>query len=173
MRRVFDERQAMPIGQRAERRHLDRPSAEVHRHDRPCARGHGRGRRGRRQVPGGGIDVGKARRRAGVDGDVGRRAEGERRRDHLVARSDLERQQRQMQGRGARVQRQRMRRAGVGGKRRLELPYPRSGREPARLERGDDLVDLATADDRRRKAHGGRGGRRHQCRASLPGSVRP
>ena len=71
-----------------QRIHVARPAREVHRQDRA------RARRDRAPTSSGSmfmvdrIDVGEHRRRAGVNDRVDGRAEGQRRRDHLVARPE-------------------------------------------------------------------------------------
>ena len=62
------------------------------------------------------IDVGEHRRAAGMDDDVRRCTERQRRGDDFVAGLDAAGEQRQMQRRGARIDRERVRRADVAGK---------------------------------------------------------
>ena len=86
--------------------------------------------------------------RAGVHDDVGGRRPGDRRRDHLVAGPDAERDQRHVERRRAGRDRERVLRADILGEPPLELRRPRPGRQPARPERLGDSLDLLVPDRR-------------------------
>ena len=62
--------------------------------------------------------------------------------DHFHARADIERRQREMQSRGARVHGQRVRNIGIGAEFLLELRGPGAGRKPAGLKRANHFVDF-------------------------------
>jgi hypothetical protein len=117
----------------------------VHRNQRAGAKRDGLGGGRRIQVHRDRVDVGEHRCGAGVNDDVGRGTEGERRRHHLVAGADAAGQQREMQRRGARVHGDGMRRPDIRREGLLELPDARTGGQPSRLERRDDLGYFVTA----------------------------
>ena len=102
LRRVLDHPQAVPPGDGQDRVHVGRLAVEMHRHDGPRARRDRRLDLGRIQVVGIGRNVDKHRRRAGLVDRLGGRVEGERGCDHLIARADAARQERQVQRRSAR-----------------------------------------------------------------------
>ena len=91
-------------------------------------------------------DVGEHRRRAGVDDHVRGRGPGERAGDHLVAGADPERDEREVERRGARRDREHVLRLEVVAHARLELGRARAGRQPARAERLGDGLDLGLGD---------------------------
>ncbi len=92
-----------------------------------------------------GIDVGQHRRRPGVDDGIDRGAESQRRGDDLVAGFQVRRQQAQMQGGGAGVDRGGMvGDALVGGELLLELGHARPGAEPARAQAGPTSATSAS-----------------------------
>ena len=148
---VLDDRDLATLDRRLDGVHVARPAGEVHRHHRPRARRDRRLDVRRVDVQRLGVDVGEPRRGAGVEDRVHRCRPGERARDHLVARADPGDPERQVQRVGARGRGDGVRRAGVLREALLELGDPRAGRQPARLERRDDRVDLGSADDRRRE----------------------
>jgi hypothetical protein len=94
-------------------------------------------------------DVGEDGRRAGVHDHVRGRRPGDRRRDHLVARPDAERDERQVQRRRARRDREDVLRLEVLAHARLELRRARAGGQPAGTERLRHGVDLRLRDRRR------------------------
>ena len=131
-----------------------------------------------------GIDVGEDRRGAGVHDHVGGGAERQRRGDDLVPRADARRQQRQVQRRGARVDRHRVRRAGVGGELRARTRR-RAGRWSASPTRASPPTSAISSAPTSGGANGtdGDGGRRRrhgtcrrdvqprfQSRRTVPGS---
>ena len=86
---------------------------------------------------------------AGVDDHVRRRRPGDRRRDHLVARPEAERHEREVQrGRSGR-DREGVLRLRQLRKTALELRRPRPGRQPAGADRLGDRLDLLVTDRRR------------------------
>ncbi len=115
--RVFDDREPMLARDCVERVHVGHLAVEVHRHQRlhdaasaavhePVADDlafarERRGDRGRGEIERRRIDVAEERPCAEPRDDAGRREEGERRRDDLVARADVERHQRDEQRVGA------------------------------------------------------------------------
>ncbi len=105
VRGVFDREEPMARGQLSDRGDVRRPAAVVHGDDRARPVGDRGGGRVRIEIARPRIDVREHRRRAGVDDDVRRRAEGQRRRDDFVARPHASGEQRQMQARRARIQR--------------------------------------------------------------------
>ena len=100
-------------------------------------------------------NVREDRRGAGVDDDVRRRGPRDRRRDHLVARPDAKRQQRQVHRGGARGDRHRVLRARVFGESPLQLGRPRPGGQPARAQRLRDRCDLLLPERGRLEAEEG------------------
>src|SRR6185437_11718013 len=106
------------------------------------------------------IHVRQDRRRADEHDDVERRGEGERRRDDLIARADVVRQQRHVQAGGGRCERGRVAAAHIAGKLRGEALHPGTRCDPSRMQRIEELGDLgvANAGTRKRKkgvAHAG------------------
>ena len=94
---VFDQPQAVPLGDHRQRRHVAGHAIQVNRHDANRALGD-------RGLDGGGIHVpgirraiDQYRRSAAVVHGVGGRDVRERRHDDLIARLEVERHQRQMQ----------------------------------------------------------------------------
>ena len=102
---VLDHGQPVPAGDVADPVHRGGMAVEVHRHDRRGARGDRRLDGGRVEAEVVGLDVGEDRAGAGERHRVRRGGEAERRDDDLVARPDAEREQRELQGAGARVHR--------------------------------------------------------------------
>ena len=102
-------------------------------------------------------------RGAGVLDDVRGRGPRDRRRDHLVARADVERDESEVHRGGARVERQHVLDLEVLGQALLEQRGARPGREPARAEGLRDGGDLLVADRGRLEAE----------RRATPGSHRP
>ena len=88
------------------------------------------------------VDVREDGRSARVDDDVDRGGECRRRRDHFVLRTDAGGDERQMQARGRRVERDRMLRAAVLCEVGLEALDARPRREPAGAQRVDYGIDL-------------------------------
>ena len=98
---ILDDGQTMPLGDRDDPLHRRHLPEEVHHHDRAGAR-RDRGLDGLwRDVERHRIDVGEDRNAAGIVDCPGRRKEGERRGDHLVARLQVERADREQQRIGA------------------------------------------------------------------------
>ena len=93
-------------------------------------------------------NVGEDGRRATVDDHVRRRGPGDRRRDHLVAGPDTERDERQVERRGARGDGEHVLCLEVVAHAGLELGRARSRRQPARPQRLRDGVDLRFGDRR-------------------------
>ncbi len=110
----------------------------MHRHDRACPRRHGR--RHARDVDEERvrIDVGQDGPRATELDDVGRRRKRVRRDDDLIAWSDAERENRQMESGGSRGDDSRVLRADGLAERALELLDLRPHRE---LSAREDLLD--------------------------------
>ena len=138
-----------PVSQEPEGVELDGMAGVVDRQDRARA-GRDRG------FHPSGIDVERVRLDVGEHGacadvldHVGRRGEGHRRGDHLVARPDLQRDERGVERGGARAERERARRLQVRGELRFEATGLGAGGDPARAQRVHDLGDLLLADERR------------------------
>ena len=91
-------------------------------------------------------------RRAGVDDHVRGRGPRDRRRDHLVAGLDPERDEREVHRRRAGGDGEHVLRLEVLGHPLLEQRRPRAGRQPAGAERLGDRLDLLLADRRRLEA---------------------
>ena len=130
LRRVLDQRQA-ELRQRVERRG---PAEEVHRHDRARAARDLRGDVLRIDVERHRVDVGEHRRRASPRDRLGRRVEGERRTDDLVAGADLHRVEHEHERVGAVRDADRPLRAEVGGGLFLERVEVRPPDELAAVE---------------------------------------
>jgi hypothetical protein len=88
----------------------------------------------------------------GVHDHVRRRRPCDRRRDHLVAGADLERDEREVQRRSSRSKREHVLRFDVVRHSAFELGGARSARQPAGAERLRNGGDLLVADRRRLKA---------------------
>ena len=182
VRRVLDHAQAVAAGDVEDRRHVGGQAAVVHRDRSPCV--FGRDRRLDR------VRVDAERRRVDVDQlhvgaevahDLGGGGEGVGRRDHLVARADAERLEREVQAGGRRVDGERLQRrvAEEGAEVVLEALGLRAGGEPAGTQRVDDLGDLVVADLGRAKGRKGRliamaavaGPSTSRCFALAPGTA--
>lgn len=127
LRGILDHRNAMPVGDRQDRIHIGQPTVQMHRDDGPGARRDGALDHGRVDVEGPRIGIDQHRRCAGIADGGDRRDEGHRRGDHLIARPDAEGEQRQVQRRRARVQRDRLARPAIGGEAALEGLDARAG----------------------------------------------
>ena len=146
VRRVLDQREVVQVGERTEAPHVGRVAAQVHDDD-PASAGRDGGLDGVGvEIARNRIHVGEHRRGARVDDRVGGRAEGQRRRDDLVARADARRQQREVQRRRARVEPQ------------ARAARPRSGQTPARRPRpaGRSSASPIRAPRRPRRSRRGR-----------------
>ncbi len=148
VRRVLDHRDP----ELPDRVEVARLPGEVDRHDRlrPLRDGGCDGRRVDVQVAL--ADVDEDRRRARVDDHVRGRRPGDRGRDHLVAGTDAERDEREVHRGGARRDGEHVLRLEVLGHPLLEQRRPRPGRQPARAERVGDGLDLLLADRGRLEA---------------------
>ena len=153
VRRVLDHGKSVPAGDVVDAVHLRRMSVQVHGQDRLDAFG-----ALDRRLDLVGVDVERVRvhihehrARALVLDHVNRRDEGHVRADDCVALTDAQRGQRDVQGGGGGVDRQRGRRADVGAKVVLETLRPLAGRDPAAAQSLDDLLDLLVAYQRRRE----------------------
>ena len=91
-----------------------------------------------------------------MDDDVRGRRPRDRARDHLVAGSDAEGEQREVERRGARRDGEDVPCAEILAEALLELGGAGAGREPARAERLGDGRDLLVADRRRLEREEGR-----------------
>ena len=165
--------QSLALGERQERVQVAGLTAEMDRHDRLGAR---------RDPPAdvGDVDehrrcvhVAEDRRRAGRQDRLHARRERQRRDDHLVARPDAEPGERDVEGRGAAVDRDRVAAPEIRLERRLEGARGRAEAEPAG---GEDLRDrsrLLVAEDRTR--HGDHRGSRHAdpCSRARPAAIVP
>src|SRR5206468_5928916 len=98
----------------------------------------------------------------------GRGGEGEGRDEHRLTAPEAERRQRQVEGRGARVDGHRMRRPDVASEGRLERLHPWSGRDPPGAERLDDGGDVLVVDVRPKERYVGHGSARRDADASGP-----
>ena len=125
----------------------------VHRHDGARAR-RDRGRDGLGvEAERVGVDVAEDRPRARAHDHVGGRGPGQRRRDDLVALAlaDAERAQREVHRGRAGGDGERDRGLGVERELALQLPRERAGRQPAGLERAQDVGALLVAERGRRE----------------------
>ena len=113
-------------------------------------------------------DIAEDGRGAAVLDHVGGRGPGDRARDHLVARADADREQREVERRRAGGDGEHVLGLEVLGHALLEQRRPRAGRQPARAQRLDDGGDLLLPDRGRLEAELGATRRAHR-----PGSVRP
>ena len=140
---VLDQHEIAIGGQRAERAEVGALAVQVHRYQRLRPR---RARRlcGRRvERPGLGIDVGEHGGRPCPEDPRDRRDARVRGGDHLVARADPVRPQRQRDRVGPRVDPDGVRRAAVRGELRLEPLERRAADEPAAGEnRGERVLEL-------------------------------
>ena len=91
--RVLDDGQLVGVGDRPQRRHVGELAVEVNGQDRSGPWPHGPLDRRRVDQTGLGLDVGQDGPRPGLEDRVGRRGEGHRRGDDLVAGPDVERAQ--------------------------------------------------------------------------------
>ena len=153
VRRVLDDGETMPTRDLIDGVHLAGVAVEVDGHDRfDSARLADRCldlvRVDVERVP---LDVDEDGACALVLDHVNRRDEGHVRADDCVALTDAQRGQRDVQGGGGGVDRQRGRRADVGAKVVLETLRPLAGRDPAAAQSLDDLLDLLVAYQRRRE----------------------
>ncbi len=170
VRGVLDDRQSVPTADRHDLVEVAGMPGEVHGNERP------RPRRDR-CLDGGGIDVERCRirrptntgRRSPMDDDVGGRGKGDRRGDHLVARADANRLEREVQRRRARVHGHAVAGAGVGGKLLLERLGPRPGGDPPRTQRLEDRLLVVCVDQRLME----RQERRPDRRAAFDGKLLP
>jgi hypothetical protein len=171
MGRVLDNRHA----ERPQRLEVARLARQVHRQDRLCPLRGELGGTGGIEVEVALADVGEDRRRAAMDDHVRRRGPGDRRRDHLVAGADAERDEGEVHRGGPGRERDHVLRLEVLGHAPLELGRARAGRQPARAEGLGDGLDLLLADRRRLEAEWGRaplGDLAHAAkRTRAPGSV--
>ena len=149
MRRIFDHLQAMALSNGQQLRHRCRQPGVMHRHDRPGARRDRRFDLRRVDVQGGRIDVDQPDVGTQIAHDFGGRREGVGGGDDLVAGSDAQRLQREVQPRGGRVDGHAMQGPGLAQEGRhvgLKALRLRPGRDPARPQRVDDFGDLLFAD---------------------------
>ena len=94
---VLNDIQPVPVGDLHDRRHVRHLSVEMRRNDRARSRGDLRFEESRVQVERYGVDVDKHGRRAQPCDTPGAREERERRRNHLIAGTDVKRHQRDKQ----------------------------------------------------------------------------
>ncbi len=142
VRGVLDHGQA----QRPERLEVARLPREMDGHDRLRALGDGLGDPRRIDVQVRVADVGEDGRGAAVDDHVRRRGPRDRARDHLVPRSDLERDEGEVQRGGPRRDGEDVLRLEVVREPLFELRRLRAGRQPAGADRLGDGGDLLLAD---------------------------
>jgi hypothetical protein len=134
LRRVLDQREAVPVGDLAERRQVGGLAAQVDGDDGPGALGDRRVDRGRVDVERCGIDVGEHRPGARAGNRLGGGIERVGRADHLVAGADHQPLEGQDQRVGAVRDRDRLGRAEGGGDLLLERAHVRAEDEPARVD---------------------------------------
>jgi hypothetical protein len=147
VRGVLDDMDTVLGGDLPEPIEVDRPSREVDRHYGARTRSdRGLDRVEVDQAGAARLAVDQHRRRPAVLDGVGRGDEGHRRHEHLVARLDVERLQRQDQRRGAGRDAADVGRADVILKCALEAADLRTGAHPTATHRVDDLGDLIVAD---------------------------
>jgi hypothetical protein len=103
LRGIFDDDEAMTARDRQDRIHVSHRSMEMDRHDRLGARRDRALDPRRIHGPAIGIDIDKDRRGAAIEDGGGRRDEGQRNGDDLIAGSDAGSEQRQVQRRSAAV----------------------------------------------------------------------
>ena len=100
---------------------------------------------------------------AQVGDDVGGGAKGQCRNDHLVARPDAQRRQRNLQRRRAGADGDGVADPHIAGELSFESFDFGAGRQPAGSQRVDDLLDLLLADLREAEGQEGRPARRGNC----------
>jgi hypothetical protein len=143
---ILDHTEAVLGGERGDGVEVRRQADLVNQQDCPGSRSYRVDNGGRIEVVGPGVDVGKHRAGASmVDGIRGRHAR-ERRTDHLVAVSHAAQAQGQMQGGRARICRDSVGGADVGGDSVLERGDPGPLADPARLDDGNDRLHLLVAE---------------------------
>ena len=131
--------------------HFRRVTRVVHRDDRLRMRRHRGGdprRVDRERIR---LDVNQHRPGAHVLDDVDGCGEGQRGRDHLVARTDAAHHERRVKRGGTRVEREGSSRRDHGGEFGLETGHLGSGRDPIGAQRIDHLGDFFFADQGRSK----------------------
>ena len=98
---VFDDGQLVTFGDAADGGHVCSVAVEMHRHDRPGLRRHGCGARSRIDRQRVGLDVNDSRDGSAGDDRESRECRRHRGNDYFVARSDVERAQRERDTVGA------------------------------------------------------------------------
>ena len=151
VRGVLDDVDPAIARHREQRIEIGRMARVMNRHDRARPRRQRRLDAFRIDVERVGADVDHHRPRADVLDDVRGRAEGHRRHDHLVAGTDAERRQRDVQAGRARVQRHQRRRAEILLQLALEAPRLWTLRDPIAAQRIEDLFTLGVTERGRRK----------------------
>ena len=153
MRSVFHHFQAVTPSDAEDGRHVGGQTAVVHGNDRLRLRRHGALDLVRIDAERRRVDVDQLHVGTEIANHLGGGGESVRGRDHLVARADAERFEREMQASGGRVDGQRLQRrvAEEGGEVVFEALGLRAGGEPARAQGVDHLGDLFFADLGQRK----------------------
>jgi hypothetical protein len=149
MRRVFQHREAPCGGDLEQRIQIARMPVEMDGKNALRSRPGGALDSGRIDAERIGLDVDEHRPRAEMLDDVGRRTKRHRGGDHLVARLNAEGREADLHGVGRRKDGERSRSADEIGERGFESQRLRSGRDPIRGQRIDDLLDLLGSDRRR------------------------
>ncbi len=136
----------MLVGDGPERAHVAHQAVEMHGHDGPgLGRDGGLDARGI-EVAGVGLDVDEHRRRARLEDGGGGGDEAHRRGDDLIARPDIERQQRHVQRAGAARHGEGMALPEIRREPRLELRHLGAGREDVAFEHLGEPVELGLAE---------------------------
>src|SRR5439155_16963659 len=151
--RVLDEHEPVPVRDRAHLVELARTAEHVDGDDSPRPVGDRRLDRCRVHVQRLRVDVREYRRCAFEDEAVRRGDEGQRRRDHLVARADPGNVTEHVQSRRPARDRSRVRRTHPFGKQLLEPLDPRPERQPPGPEPLEHELLLALVDPRSRKGN--------------------
>ncbi len=172
-RGVLHDAQAAGARDSADRRQVARQAADVHRHNRPRARGQMLFNPGRVDAEIVGFDVDEHGRQPVMERDVRSRHEGEGRHQHLVAILPvvdfLERGKRDVQGAGAAVAHQTVPAPVQAGQLLFEPLHHGTGRQPSAVQHLHDEVACAVADPAAAYADLGGGGRAIQrCTCCVP-----
>ena len=136
----------MLVGNGLQRPHVAHQAVKMHRHDGTGVGGDGGLDARRIEVAGVGLDIDEHRRGAGLEDGRGGGDEAHRRGDDLVARPDIERQQRHVQRPRAARHGQGVALLEIGRKPRLELRHVRACREDVAFQHLGEAVELGLAE---------------------------
>ena len=146
VRRILDQAQAMLVGDGLQRAHVAHQAVEMHRHDGPGVGGDGGFHPRRIEVAGVGLDIDEHRCGAGLEDGCGGGDKAHRRGDDLIARADIQSQQRQVQRARAARHAEGVALAQIGRKPLLERRHLRAGREDVAFQHLGEAVELGLAE---------------------------